>query len=414
LVEYVQRKNDLKNTQLFLEREFANFYETAFHNDALPSNLNQREFGFLSFKDNLMLRHLQFRTPHELNKFLSSFTPLHAYYSSAYYGQPDAPMDKKNWYGADLVFDIDADHLILPCESTHTYWICSECNQPSTQLRQVCPSCGSRKIKQEAWLCDTCLQNAKTEAQKLLDFLLNDLGIPLTDLEIRFSGHRGYHVAVTQEDIKNLDQAARKEIVDYVLGTGLNIELHGLAKTTGRSKRLIGPKRNDSGWKGRIARGLHDYVSSMESKDFAQFPNLSSKKRDNILREWKAHGNPWSIRNIDEETWYKLTLLGIQNQGSHVDTVVTTDLHRLIRLPNTLHGKTGLRVTSIPYSSLDEFDPLTDGVVFRNGQIKIHVISAHKFRLGDASYGPFNNESLELPLAAAIFLLCKKAARLAR
>jgi DNA primase small subunit len=410
----MQRKNDLKNTQLFLESNFANFYEKEFHNDALPSNLAQREFGFLSFKDNMMLRHLQFRTPSEIAKFLSSFTPLHAYYSSAYYGQPDATMDKKNWHGADLVFDIDADHLTLPCESTHTYWICSECDQPSTQLRQACTRCGSRKIKQEAWLCDTCLQIAKTETQKLLDFLLNDLGIPKTDLDIRFSGHRGYHVAVTHEDIKNLDQAARKEIVDYVLGTGLNIELHGLAKTTGRSKRLIGPELNDSGWKGRIARGLYAYVSSMESKAFAQFPTLSSKKRDNILREWKVHGNPWGIRNIDEETWYKLTLLGIQNQVSHVDTVVTTDLHRLIRLPNTLHGKTGLRVTSIPHSSLDEFDPLTDGVVFQNGQIKIHVISAHRFRLGDTSYGPFNNESLELPLAAAIFLLCKKAARLTR
>lgn len=410
----MQRKNELKNTRLFLESNFANFYETEFRIDALPNNLAQREFGFLSFKDSMMLRHLQFRTPSEVVKFLSSFTPLHAYYSSAYYGQPDAPMDKKNWHGADLVFDIDADHLTLPCESTHTYWICNECDQPSTQLRQFCAHCGSRKIKQEAWLCDTCLKIAKTETTKLLDFLLNDLGIPMADLEIRYSGHRGYHVAVTQEDIKDLDQAARKEIVDYVLGTGLNVELHGLAKTTGKSKRLIGPALHDPGWKGRIARGLHAYVSSMKSEELERFPTLSSKKRDNILHEWKAHGNPWGIRNIDEETWYKLTLQGIQSQGSHVDTVVTTDLHRLIRLPNTLHGKTGLRVTSIPYSSLDEFDPLTDGVVFQNGRIKIHVISAHRFRLGDASYGPFNNESLELPLSAAIFLLCKKAARLAR
>jgi DNA primase small subunit len=150
----------------------------------------------------------------------------------------------------------------------------------------------------------------------------------------------------------------------------------------------------------------------MKPIDFTQIPGLNVKKRDRILREWNLQGNPWGVHNIDEETWHKLAIFGAQNQGSHVDTVVTTDLHRLIRLPNTLHGKTGLQVTSIPYSSLDEFDPLADGIVFHTGQIKVYVDSAHRFRLGDASYGPFHNETIELPLAAAIFLLCKKAARL--
>jgi DNA primase small subunit len=409
----VLQKDDLKKTQLFLESNFANFYEVSFHTDALPNHLTQREFGFLSFKDNMMIRHQHFKTPHEIQNFVSSFTPLHAYYSSAYYGQPDAAMDKKDWRGADLVFDIDADHLKLPCEANHHYWICSNCDYPSTQLLQTCSRCGSPKLKREAWLCDICLNVAKTETRKLLDFLLTDLGLHLADIEIRFSGHRGYHVCVTQEEIKSLDQAARKEIVDYLLGTGLNVEFHGLAKTTGRRKRMIGPDLDDPGWKGRIARGLHAFLSSPQSKDFTTIPNFTTKKRDLMLYEWKAHGNPWGLPNIDEETWHRLTTIGVQNQGSHVDTVVTTDLHRLIRLPNTLHGKTGLRVTTIPYSSLDSFDPLTDGIVFRTGQIKVYVYSAHIFRLGDVYYGPFKDEAVELPLAAGIFLLCKKAARLA-
>ncbi len=408
----MQRKNDQKNTRFFLESNFADFYETQFHNKELPSNLAEREFGFLSFRDNMMLRHQHFRTPNEVQNFITSFTPLHAYYSSAYYGQPAAPMDKKSWHGADLVFDIDADHLKLPCEADHNYWICSNCDRPSTRVRQTCSHCGSSKMRQEAWLCDTCLNIAKSETHTLLHFLLDDLGINAADLSIRFSGHRGYHVCVTQEEVKSLNQAARKEIVDYILGTGLNVELHGLAKTTGRSKRFIGPNLEDSGWKGRIARGLQSYLSSMESKDFAQIPAFNSKKRERILREWTVQGNPWGIRNIDEKTWHQLAMFGVQNQGSHVDTVVTTDLHRLIRLPNTLHGKTGLKVIPVPYSSLDEFDPLKDGIVFHTGHIKVYVDSAHKFRLGDTSYGPFHNETLELPRAAAIFLLCKKAAQL--
>lgn len=408
----MQQKGDPKKTRRFLENSFAHFYEERFQNDKLPSHLAKREFGFLSFKENLMIRHLQFKTSHEIKNFITSFTPLHAYYSSAYYTQPTATMDKKDWRGADLVFDIDADHLELPCKSKHAFWVCSECSTPTTQYYSVCPSCKNPKLKREAWLCDTCLALAKTETIKLLDFLLQDLGVNLSDLEIRFSGHRGYHICVTTDEIKHLDQAARKEIVDYVLGTGLKIELHGLAKTSGRHKRMIGPNLHDAGWKGRIARGLYTLLTATTTENLTGIPKFTSKKRDRILHEWEVHGNPWRLANIDVETWNALTSLGAHNQSAHVDTVVTTDLHRLIRLPNTLHGKTGLQVTMIPYAALDAFDPLTDGVAFHTGLLEVHVHAAHKFRIKDELYGPFKDETVELPLAAGIFLLCKKAAQI--
>ena len=39
--------------------------------------------------------------------------PSHIYYSSAYYQTPGAPtMDTKKSTGADLIFDLDADHLV--------------------------------------------------------------------------------------------------------------------------------------------------------------------------------------------------------------------------------------------------------------------------------------------------------------
>ena len=112
--------------------------------------------------------------------------------------------------------------------------------------------------------------------------------------------------------------------------------------------------------------------------DKKKSPDRINKKKKKLGKPKGSNGGTLIIPKIDEETWYNLTLLGAQNQGSHVDTVVTTDLHRLIRLPNTLHGKTGLRVTSIPHSSLDGFDPLTDGIVFHTGQVEIHVDSVNQ------------------------------------
>jgi len=45
-----------------------------------------------------------------------------------------------------------------------------------------------------------------------------------------------------------------------------------------------------------------------------------------------------------------------------IDEPVTTDTRRLIRLPRTLHGGSGLVVTPIDRDDLDAFDPLRDAV----------------------------------------------------
>ena len=50
---------------------------------------------------------------------------------------------------------------------------------------------------------------------------------------------------------------------------------------------------------------------------------------------------------------------------SHIDKPVTKDVHRLIRLEGSLHGKTGLKTTKIRYIDLDRFDPSISSTVFR-------------------------------------------------
>ena len=53
-----------------------------------------------------------FRNMGDLRNYLVRQVPMHAYYSSAFYENPNAPkMEMKGWQGADLVFDLDADHL---------------------------------------------------------------------------------------------------------------------------------------------------------------------------------------------------------------------------------------------------------------------------------------------------------------
>jgi DNA primase small subunit len=96
-----------------------------------------------------------------------------------------------------------------------------------------------------------------------------------------------------------------------------------------------------------------------------------------------------------------------------VDTVVTTDIHRLIRLPGTLHGKTGFRKVQISISSIDDFDPFKSATAFKGGTTSVLVSDAPEFRLGNEKFGPFRNQKVELPTAAALLLMCKKRAEMA-
>jgi DNA primase small subunit len=100
-------------------------------------------------------------------------------------------------------------------------------------------------------------------------------------------------------------------------------------------------------------------------------------------------------------------------QSAKIDTVVTTDIHRLIRLADTLHGKTGFLKVEFPVSTTASFDPFKDAIAFKEGTATVNVSDAPEFRLGDELFGPYRDKKVELPTAAAVLLICKGRAEVA-
>jgi hypothetical protein len=82
----------------------------------------------------------------------------------------------------------------------------------------------------------------------------------------------------------------------------------------------------------------------------------------------------------------------------------------LIRLGETLNGKTGLKKTEFPISALKSFDPFKNAIAFKERNATVLVANAPKFRVGDQTFGPYKNSKVELPLAAAILLICRNRA----
>ena len=97
----------------FLEGEFGKYYSQAFDKTSLTIPLEGREWAFFYIdRPGVMQRHLDFKAFNELKEHITSNVPLHVYSSSALYKYPGAPtMEGKEWLGADLVFDLDADHI---------------------------------------------------------------------------------------------------------------------------------------------------------------------------------------------------------------------------------------------------------------------------------------------------------------
>ena len=88
---------------------------------------------------------------------------------------------------------------------------------------------------------------------------------------------------------------------------------------------------------------------------------------------------------------------------------MTTDIHRLIRMPGTLNGHTGLLAMKVPEERLDEFDPFTEPVAFQ-GEMTVKVKESPSFRLGGERFGPYRDEIVKLTSAAGMLLLCKHRA----
>jgi DNA primase catalytic subunit len=164
---------------------------------------------------------------------------------------------------------------------------------------------------------------------------------------------------------------------------------------------------------------MYDFILKGKEEDCAKLGLRRNvvetiiQKRETILKSWNDVGPYRAVKGLGFETWRKIVDNCTKSVSAKIDTVVTTDIHRLIRLVGALHGKTGLKKIESTISSIEAFDPLKSAVAFKKGTASVFVSDAPEFRLGDETFGPYKNQRIELPTAAAILLICKKRAEVA-
>lgn len=382
-----------------------------------PPRLARREFAVFPFtRETLMRRHASFRSAGDLREFLQHEAPRHVYYSCAYYRFPDNPtMAAKEWLGADLIFDLDADHL-RGAEKTPY----------ASQLELV-----------------------KDRVRDLYDdFLRGDFGIAEDQLSLVFSGGRGYHVHVHDPAFWPLNSPERRELVEYIQGTGFDAQEAvvterggpssdpGEGDETGRSRtprsktfrRLAAP--TSPGWRGRTTRSLFallerwDGIGAAAAAAEMQLLGVAPAEARALARKLVDQGRGRQIREslsldvfrreIPEGFLEKvLRHAAIVVQGE-TDAPVTTDVHRLIRLPGSLHGGTGFRVVPISRAGLDRFDPWRSAVVPspRSEHERVELLESVDYVVDGANVTGTAGDAVELPRPAAAFLVLRGEAQL--
>src|SRR2546428_405410 len=290
-------------------------------------------------------------------------------------------MEEKGWLGADLIFDLDADHLP-----------------------------GSKAMSYQEML-----EAVREGIVRLWDrFLAAKLGIPESKMRLVFSGGRGYHIHVFDERLLSLGSHERREIVDFITAKGLDPtwifkesafdtkEFQGRVRV---KTRVVGPATTAPGWAGILASGLVDLTRRLEelgrdpSVEFlTSLPGIEKERAaslyDNLFKvrateprviravDRVREGQIEALGDRDRDTFIRVVIALEQvpltaddsaplddirekvamRQRAETDEPVTSDIKRLIRMPSSLHGKTGLEVIPMTRDAIEDFRPLRDAV----------------------------------------------------
>lgn len=377
-------------TLTFVRQRFTEYYGKV--QISPPSSVCQREFGFIFFEGNYpedirMRRHIGFGTSEEMQEYIKNLVPAHAYYSTAYYQTPQAAtMGEKGWLGADLIFDLDADHILR----------------------------GSYQ---------QMLERIREEAIKLITILDEELGVDMRTIRLVFSGGRGYHIHVQEIALRSFDAQERREIIDYICGIGIN---------PGRMMSDFLPGRY--GWQERYRTCLTSYLTDLinlppgEAKaSLCSLRGIGDTRASRFLQYaptllHELDVDPRKVNTRDPTTIEILSVLTnekesplyakIREAGVQADEPVTTDIRRLIRLPGSLHAKSGFRVTPLTMKELPDFDPLIDAVPFGDRSVGIDAPRQYTVQLLGNTWEIQAGVQM-VPEAVALFLCCRGMAEIA-
>jgi DNA primase small subunit len=331
--------------------KLAIFYENEFSLDpALKviglQDFDKREFGFQVVKDNAIrfVRNISFETPEKLKKYILDHTPL-AIYVGAIYNEGPNYFEQKSiqnleWIRREFIFDIDLTEYdsVRPCS-------CVGKNQA----------------------CEFCWELINVSIKWIQETLEEDFGVK--DIKWVFSGRRGVHAWILDRSMSFIDDEQRAAIVNYLTffkGDGDSAKISPSAKFNTRYQERVKKIIFDSFFN-------HTTINQLEKLGFSkQRANVILTQRDDMGITNSFYSNhvysterastivPSQRLPTREEINQNILL----RWSPRLDTAVTIDLRRILRMPGSIHGESGKRVRFLNYDELEFFNPTDEESIY--------------------------------------------------
>lgn len=297
--------------------------------DLLVSSIARRE---ISLGVNIRAQH--FTSTEDLADTLSARSNIEgAFASTAYYLDPNVKTPSKRGHlGYDLVFDVDL--------------------KPSTNRLD--------------WMYDVCFRTSA-----LVDVLVNELGFSKDEMILDFSGGKGFHITIDNPSYRDLSKTDRAQLANYIIGEKVDRKNLKYGKG-GWNRRFSKYITNMTKLMGRDAKANNKLLKSLG------LPQTTTKKLGDLLtdstkREALSKGR---LGLVNQKVLASLQSNFFNQQKemfSLVDKVVTTDAYRILRIPGTIHPKTGFVSTRLHIDDINDPDTIFEKIKDAGGMDMVTV-----------------------------------------
>ena len=385
---------------------FREYYATA---ELDVENVPRREIAFLTW-DSRMIRHQSHNDIESLRDLATKRAPKAIYASLSQYLDPSHRPPKTE------------DRKSMNCqECGHEY--------KSDTNKSACPSCGVENEKANVNTKDRRAMDlafdidygdipgaeqrdprenlgaAARSTMNLVQILVNDFGFDHSDMKITFSGKKGFHVRVANNhplfsDSNQKDEAVRKALVAYVSGYAFNPMDFVKVPAHLNSPNTWHLKGYESGW-GKKRYGTKKSLPSQ--KVIGGFRDSCKEYGPKIMK-----GE--NIRQMKDAEAKRLLSFALSRTllryGAFVDKRVTADKARVLRIPGSLHGGSGLVCCKVP--SLDYLADMSWVLDLQKELLGDEEVEVSISKVANTYYGVYEPGEHKVPKHIAYAMLCSQ------
>ena len=315
------------------------YYSSRFDVNNLEEVINfesfsTREFGFVSLSGKFYRNH-SFEDPKELQDFMIDRCPTDAYIGAVYDEPPsrETPIHTLEWVGHELVFDIDLTDY-------------------DAVRKHICDCTGANQV------CTRCWQLINVSIIMIDETMRQDFG--MTNIIWLFSGRRGVHAWILDSVGFNLSRDQRQSVIDYL----------SVVRGDDEKSRVQDRSKLSVDFRKRIESTVFEYyLKNIRRKDLISL-GLSASVASSIMKQLK-HQEGHVNENLARQLNYRLGRVNkydeiIRRWAPRIDHKVTIDLRRLLRMPTSIHGKTGrvARILDPGPKAISNFNPDNEPSIF--------------------------------------------------